>query len=168
MDMKRRVTVEIDLGALVRNYRRIAAHVRPARVLCVLKANAYGLGVADYARALAKAGCTMFGVAECMRSKKCMDYLSCGNYAALGDMMKTSHDGDRLVDDHLSDRRLEELAALEFDVSRIGGGYNCSTERIDALCDLLNATPGVLGSQIVGADQCHEGKNSESFVHVVL
>ena len=62
--MKRRVTVEIDLKALVRNYRRIAAHVRPAKVLCVLKANAYGLGVADYAKALAQAGCTMFGVAE--------------------------------------------------------------------------------------------------------
>ena len=62
--MKRRVVVEIDLKALVRNYRRIAAHVRPAKVLCVLKANAYGLGVADYAKALAKAGCTMFGVAE--------------------------------------------------------------------------------------------------------
>ena len=62
--MKRRVVVEIDLGALVRNYRRIVAHARPAKVLCVLKANAYGLGVADYARALAKAGCTMFGVAE--------------------------------------------------------------------------------------------------------
>ena len=62
--MKRRVTVEIDLKALVRNYRRIATHCRPAKVLCVLKANAYGLGVADYAKALAKAGCTMFGVAE--------------------------------------------------------------------------------------------------------
>ena len=62
--MKRRVTVEIDLKALVRNYRRIAAHVRPAKVLCVLKANAYGLGVGAYAKALAKAGCTMFGVAE--------------------------------------------------------------------------------------------------------
>ena len=62
--MKRRVTVEIDLKALVRNYRKIAAHVRPARVLCVLKANAYGLGVGAYAKALAKAGCTMFGVAE--------------------------------------------------------------------------------------------------------
>ena len=62
--MKRRVTVEIDLKALVRNYRKIAAHVKPARVLCVLKANAYGLGVADYARTLAGAGCTMFGVAE--------------------------------------------------------------------------------------------------------
>ena len=62
--MKRRVVVEIDLKALVRNYRRIAEHCRPAKVLCVLKANAYGLGVADYAKALAKAGCTMFGVAE--------------------------------------------------------------------------------------------------------
>ena len=62
--MKRRVVVEIDLKALVRNYRKIAAHVRPAKVLCVLKANAYGLGVADYAKALASAGCTMFGVAE--------------------------------------------------------------------------------------------------------
>ena len=62
--MKRRVTVEIDLKALVRNYRKIAAHVKPAKVLCVLKANAYGLGVADYAKALASAGCTLFGVAE--------------------------------------------------------------------------------------------------------
>ena len=62
--MKRRVIVEINLKALVRNYRKIAAHVKPAKVLCVLKANAYGLGVADYARALAAAGCTMFGVAE--------------------------------------------------------------------------------------------------------
>ena len=62
--MKRRVVVEIDLKALVRNYRKIAAHVQPAKVLCVLKANAYGLGVGAYAKALAKAGCTMFGVAE--------------------------------------------------------------------------------------------------------
>ena len=61
--MKRRVTVEIDLDALVRNYRKIVARVRPAKVLCVLKANAYGLGVAAYAKSLADAGCENFGVA---------------------------------------------------------------------------------------------------------
>ena len=66
-------------------------------------------------------------------------------------MMKVSHDGDRLVEETFSDRRLEELAAREYDPALIGGGYNCSTPAIDALCDLLNATPGVLGSQIVGA-----------------
>ncbi len=62
--MKRRVQVEIDLKALVRNYGKIAARVKPADVLCVLKANAYGLGVGPYARALAGAGCRHFGVAE--------------------------------------------------------------------------------------------------------
>ncbi len=62
--MKRRVTVEIDLDALIRNYRRIVAHVKTADVLCVLKANAYGLGVGAYAKALVKAGCREFGVAE--------------------------------------------------------------------------------------------------------
>lgn len=62
--MQRRVTVEIDIRALVRNYQRIVERVKPMRVLAVLKANAYGLGVAAYARALADAGCGEFGVAE--------------------------------------------------------------------------------------------------------
>ena len=63
-ELKRRVVVEIDLKALVRNYQRIAEHVKPLDVLCVLKANAYGLGVGAYAEALADAGCRRFGVAE--------------------------------------------------------------------------------------------------------
>lgn len=62
--MKRRVVVEVDLDTLVGNYRKIVRHVRPAKVLCVLKANAYGLGVAVYAQALVEAGCRDFGVAE--------------------------------------------------------------------------------------------------------
>lgn len=62
--MKRRVSVEIDLDALKRNYAKIAERVEPAGVLSVLKANAYGLGVAEYAKALFDAGCRAFGVAE--------------------------------------------------------------------------------------------------------
>ena len=62
--MKRRVEVTVDLKALVGNYRKIVAHVRPMKVLAVLKANAYGLGVGEYAKALYGAGCRMFGVAE--------------------------------------------------------------------------------------------------------
>ena len=56
-NLRRRVVVEIDLDALVRNYRRIVSHVKPMDVLCVLKANAYGLGVGAYAKALIGAGC---------------------------------------------------------------------------------------------------------------
>ena len=63
-NLKRRVRVEINLGALARNYERIAHFVAPARVLAVLKANAYGLGVEAYAEALAQTSCAGFGVAE--------------------------------------------------------------------------------------------------------
>ena len=51
--LQRRVWVEVNLKSLRRNYLRIANAVKPAKVLCVLKANAYGLGVEPYAAALA-------------------------------------------------------------------------------------------------------------------
>ena len=63
-EIQRRVWVEVNLDGLRANYRRIAAAVKPAKVLCVLKANAYGLGVEPYAAALAKTDCVGFGVAE--------------------------------------------------------------------------------------------------------
>lgn len=62
--LRRRVQVEVDLAALVRNYEKIAAHVKPMSVLCILKANAYGLGVGAYAEALAHTDSAGFGVAE--------------------------------------------------------------------------------------------------------
>ena len=80
--LKRRVRVEIDLGALVRNYAKIVAHVKPMRVLCVLKANAYGLGVGPYAEALAKAGCRDFGVAEPFEALELLSVLRRGKCAA--------------------------------------------------------------------------------------
>ena len=80
--LRRRVRVEIDLGALVRNYAKIVAHVRPMRVLCVLKANAYGLGVGPYAEALAKAGCRDFGVAEPFEALELLGVLRRGRCAA--------------------------------------------------------------------------------------
>jgi alanine racemase len=59
-----RVWLEIDLGVLRENYRRIARVVSPCQVIGVLKANAYGLGALPIARALHQAGCQRFGVAE--------------------------------------------------------------------------------------------------------
>ena len=60
----RRVWLEISLDTLTENYRKIAEAVAPAKVITVLKANAYGLGVLPIAQALAKAGAAGFGVAE--------------------------------------------------------------------------------------------------------
>ena len=93
----------------------------------------------------------LFGISECARSAVFMDVLLAGDYARLGEMMKISHDGDRVGVPPVTDERLDALAVGDVDVARESGSYACSTPRIDEMCDLLNATPGVLGSQLVGA-----------------
>src|SRR5579863_5106144 len=55
--------LEIDLGGIVENWRRLARQAAPAQCAAVVKANAYGLGAVPVARALAAAGCRMFFVA---------------------------------------------------------------------------------------------------------
>src|SRR5262249_59433669 len=57
-----RAWVEIDLGALLRNGKRVAAHTG-ARVLPMVKADAYGLGAVRAARALEALHPWGFGVA---------------------------------------------------------------------------------------------------------
>ena len=46
---------------------------------------------------------------------------------------------------------LDALAARNVDYAEAAGAYGCSTPRIDALCALLDRTPGVLGSELAGA-----------------
>jgi alanine racemase len=56
--------LEIDLAAIVANWRRLAAELKPGtQCAAVVKADAYGLGVARVAPRLAAAGCTLFFVA---------------------------------------------------------------------------------------------------------
>jgi len=55
--------LEIDLGAIVANWRLLAQKAAPAACAAVVKANGYGLGAARVARALSAAGCTRFFVA---------------------------------------------------------------------------------------------------------
>lgn len=54
----------IDLGAIVQNWRMLAARAGKAECAAVVKADAYGLGVAQVAPALAAAGCRTFFVAH--------------------------------------------------------------------------------------------------------
>ena len=46
---------------------------------------------------------------------------------------------------------MQSLINTNGDISMVPGNYNCSTEQIDYLVDLLAGTDGVLGSQIIGA-----------------
>jgi len=55
--------VEVDLAALARNYATLAQAAAPADCGAVVKADAYGLGIAPVARRLEVAGCRHFFVA---------------------------------------------------------------------------------------------------------
>jgi alanine racemase len=54
----------IDLGALAANWRRLADRAQGAECAAVVKADAYGLGIAPVARALLDEGCETFFVAH--------------------------------------------------------------------------------------------------------
>jgi alanine racemase len=56
--------LSIDLGALVRNYRRLRREAAGSEIAAVVKANAYGLGARQVAPSLADAGCRSFFVAH--------------------------------------------------------------------------------------------------------
>ena len=67
----------IDLGALVANWRKLAGLVAPAACAAVVKADAYGVGLEPAIRALARAGCSTFFVAQASEGARAR--------AALGD-----------------------------------------------------------------------------------
>ncbi|MEO1142255.1 MAG: alanine racemase [Pseudomonadota bacterium] len=56
-------TLQIDLNALVSNWKTLASHSGNAETSAVIKADAYGLGIEPVATALSKAGCKTFFVA---------------------------------------------------------------------------------------------------------
>lgn len=96
-------------------------------------------------------GVALYGISECVRADRLMNALAAEDYALVGEMMKISHDGDRIGDVRVTDELLDRLIAEDADIALQCGAYGCSTEQIDGMCDLLNATDGVLGSEIVGA-----------------
>lgn len=64
MECNRRVTAEINLNAIVQNYEEIKKLLSPGtRILPVIKADAYGHGAIEVAKALIKAGSDYFAVA---------------------------------------------------------------------------------------------------------
>lgn len=89
-----------------------------------------------------------YGVSEIARSAQFMETLAAGDYVALGEMMKTSHDGDRVV---WPDGQSARVPSADGSPASWHGAYACSTPKIDGLCDLLDGAPGVYGAQLVGA-----------------
>jgi len=62
--------VRIDLDALARNYAMLRARAAPAECAAVVKADAYGLGIAPVARRLLREGCGQFFVATLAEARE--------------------------------------------------------------------------------------------------
>lgn len=117
-------------------------------------------------------GVLLYGAAEILRSRMCVDLLESGQVESFGRLMKLSHDGDRVsrpgpdgtyqpAVPECSDAYLQALIAdlASEDPDRVmraqlfmqPGTYACSTPEIDQMVDVASAVPGVVGAQIAGA-----------------
>lgn len=95
--MTERAYAEINLKRLAENYRKVCHSASPSKVMCVLKANAYGHGAVRCAETLASSGANSFCVAtitEALEIRRVVD----GEILILGyvplDMIKTAVEND--------------------------------------------------------------------------
>lgn len=123
-------------------------------------------------------GVVLYGLAECERSRICLEFLREGDMAGFGQLMNISHDGDRVVRAHWDSpcderwrlqpyaaptsaeylrERIEDLESGE-PARVIGaqlhlqpGSYRCSTPELDLMADIAQRTEGVMGTQLAGA-----------------
>ncbi|MHC4396946.1 MAG: galactokinase [Planctomycetota bacterium] len=113
----------------------------------------------------------LYGITECVRADMVPKFLRTGDMEAFGELMSISHDGDRVtklvdgerqpIDNSYPDARIDAfISDLESGngdraeqalLWRQGGGYNVSVPEIDTLVDIALATPGVVGTGLVGA-----------------
>lgn len=69
-------TLEIDLAAIVNNWRRLASIATPADCAAVVKGDGYGCGLEVVAKALSRAGCKTFFVADLTEARKVREIAS--------------------------------------------------------------------------------------------
>ena len=110
----------------------------------------------------------LFGIAECERSKRCIEYLRRGDMERFGQLMSISHNGDRVTTGggeayvspcggDLLRSRIDDLQSEDPERVLAGqlymqpGAYACSIPEIDEMVDIALSTPGVLGAQLSGA-----------------
>jgi alanine racemase len=82
--MKHRVTARVDLERIGHNYNYIKSLVGDARVMAVVKADAYGHGSIEVAKKLESLGCTDFAVACLSEAQELRAFGISGNILILG------------------------------------------------------------------------------------
>src|SRR5258706_242918 len=104
----------VDLDAVVANWRKLEKTAVPAECAAVVKADAYGCGVAPVARALAGVGCKTFFVATLDEARAVRAAIPSASIYVLSGFFQNSSDGFAKIDARPVISDLNELA--EWDV----------------------------------------------------
>ncbi|WP_298101805.1 alanine racemase [Bradyrhizobium sp.] len=110
----------IDLDALVANWRKLEKTAVPAECSAVIKANAYGCGVAPVARALAAAGCKTFFVATPEEAAAARAVLPSAIIYVLNGLIQNNGDAYARIDARPVIGDLNELAEWDVFCRRTG------------------------------------------------
>ena len=116
-----RAWAEIDLGALVRNYRRLRERAGGRETIAVVKADAYGHGAVPVARALAGAGAEMLAVVTPGEARELREAGVEAGILLLGPLLDAREVESCLaLDLDLAATRLEALALFDACARRVG------------------------------------------------
>ena len=110
----------VDLEALVANWRKLEKTAVPAECSAVIKANAYGCGIAPVARALAKAGCKTFFVATPEEAAAARAVLPSAVIYVLNGLIQNNGDAYAKIDARPVIGDLNELAEWDVFCRRTG------------------------------------------------
>lgn len=163
--------VEIDLSRIVDNYRIITSRVAPGkRVTAVIKANAYGHGDAEVAKALEAAGCGSFAVANFAEGKRLREAGITGDVLILGYSPRELIPdivGYRLVQTLVSEEHAAAVArpdlrtvfAIDTGMNRIGidGENTAECERIVREYAKKTKLEGIFTHLCVADTPCEDG-----------
>ena len=170
-------TLTIDFDALAANYRQLRDLAAPAECGAVVKADAYGLGMAQAAPALSKAGCRTFFVATLGEAKSLRSLLPDAVIYVFGGLLPGSAEAFRAS--HLRPvlNSAEEIQEWADFCSRAGDKLPCavhidrgmnrlglSSTDIDTLAnsDIWSAlTLSLVMSHLACADDPSHAKNAE-------
>src|ERR1700760_4605362 len=114
----------IDLDAIIANWRKLEKTAVPAECAAVVKANAYGCGAVEVAKALAAPGCKTFFVATIEEARVVRSALPTAALYALDGFFQNSGDAYAAIDCKPVIGDLNELA--EWDVFCRRSGWNGS------------------------------------------
>ena len=171
--MQSRNYIEIDLGALQSNCRVLQGRLAGARLMAVVKSDAYGHGMIPVARALAEEGVDCFAVAEVHEG------LALRQAGVKGDIVVVlgvrtgeieellSHDLQPVV---FEQQQLAVLSAAVRDKGRLGvhlkvdtgmGRFGIMPELVSSFVEEINKSPGLFLAGIMSHFACADDRGGE-------